>query len=85
MKMKIRYENKYGRVVLMHHNGNISELRNYKDNQLHNRWIKLHRDGKLISVARCEIVLKHGNWLINNDKGKTLYVLHYENGRKSEA
>jgi len=83
MTAKISEGKKEGIVQIYFENGQLNEIRSYKNNLMDGTWEIYNIYKVKVSVANYKDGLKHGQWLIFDDKGTLLYDMEYTNGPKS--
>lgn len=83
MTAKISEGKKEGIVQIFFENGQLNEIRSYKNNLMDGTWEMYNIYKVKVSVANYKDGLKHGQWLIYDDKGTLLYDMEYTNGQKS--
>lgn len=83
MTAKIVEGKKEGIVQVFFENGQLNEIRSYKNNQMDGTWEMYNIYKVKVSVANYKNGVKHGEWLIYDDKGTLLYEMEYTDGQKS--
>lgn len=83
MTAKISEGKKEGIVQIFFENGQLNEIRSYKNNLMDGTWEIYNIYKVKVSVANYKDGLKHGQWLIFDDKGTLLYDMEYSAGQKS--
>ncbi len=83
MTAKIYEGKKEGAVQIFFENGQLNEIRSYKNNLMDGTWEMYNIYKVKVSVANYKDGQKHGQWLIYDDKGTLLYDMEYTNGQKS--
>ena len=83
MTAKISEGKKEGIVQVFFENGQLNEIRSYKNNQMDGTWEMYNIYKVKVSVANYKNGLKHGEWIIYDDKGTLLYEMEYTDGLKS--
>lgn len=83
MTAKISEGKKEGIVQIYFDNGQLNEIRSYKNNLMDSTWEIYNIYKVKVSVANYKDGLKHGQWLIYDDKGTLLYDMEYTNGQKT--
>jgi antitoxin component YwqK of YwqJK toxin-antitoxin module len=83
MTAKISEGKKEGIVQIFFENGQLNEIRSYKNNQMDGTWEMYNIYKVKVSVANYKNGLKHGQWLIFDDKGTLLYDMEYKDGQKT--
>jgi antitoxin component YwqK of YwqJK toxin-antitoxin module len=83
MTAKIVAGKKEGIVQIFFENGQLNEIRSYKNNLMDGTWEMYNIYKIKVSVANYKDGLKHGKWMIYDDKGTLLYDMEYNNGEKT--
>ncbi len=83
MTAKISEGKKEGIVQIYFENGQLNEIRSYKNNLMNGTWEIYNIYKVKVSLANYKDGLKHGQWLIYDDKGTLLYDMEYTDGQKT--
>ncbi len=83
MTAKISEGKKEGIVQVYFDNGQLNEIRSYKNNLMDGTWEMYNIYKIKVSVANYKNGLKHGKWYIYDDTGTLLYDMEYTNGEKT--
>ncbi len=83
MTAKISEGKKEGIVQIFFENGQLNEIRSYKNNQMDGTWETYNIYKVKVSVANYKNGLKQGKWYIYDDKGTLLYDMEYADGQKT--
>jgi antitoxin component YwqK of YwqJK toxin-antitoxin module len=83
MTAKISEGKKEGVVQIFFDNGQLNEIRSYKNNLMNGTWEMYNIYKVKVSVANYKNGLKHGKWYIYDDTGTLLYDMEYNNGEKT--
>lgn len=83
MTAKISEGKKEGIVQIFFENGQLNEIRSYKNNLMDGTWEMYNIYKVKVSVANYKNGLKHGKWYIYDDTGTLLYDMEYVNGEKT--
>ena len=80
IEMNLEKGQKNGTVNVYFDNGQLNEVRSYKNNLMHGSWITYNEQKVLVGLANYKDGLKHGAWMIWDANGNLLYELHYNMG-----
>lgn len=74
---------KDGEMYLYYEDGNINEVRSYKNNKMHGTWITYAPNNVKIAEATYNNGKKDGQWFIWDEKGTLRCEMFYKNGQKT--
>ena len=72
-----------GIYKLVDDDGNLQEVRTFKQGMLDGTWLQYDEDENLIAIANYKDDKKHGKWVIWDSNGIKRYELFYDNGERS--
>ena len=67
------------KATFYHDNGNIAQLGNFQDGQLHGEWIMFDESGKKVAIGQYSLGMKTGKWFFW--KGDLLQEVDYSDNR----
>jgi antitoxin component YwqK of YwqJK toxin-antitoxin module len=73
---------KEGICLLFFDDGQLNEIRSYKQGKMHGTWITYNQKGTKIGEANYSQNLKNGKWYIWDENGTLRYEMFYLDGEK---
>ncbi|MFO7657878.1 MAG: toxin-antitoxin system YwqK family antitoxin [Bacteroidales bacterium] len=74
---------KHGLASIYFKDGSLSELRMYRNNQMHGTWVTWNEKGKKTAEANYAADKKNGKWYIWDENGVKRYEMIYFDGEKA--
>lgn len=72
-----------GTYKLLADNGNLKEVRSFKEGKLDGTWLQYDENKNLIAIANYKDDKKHGKWIVWDSNGIKRYELNYNNGDRT--
>lgn len=74
---------KSGSMILYFPNGQVNEIRAYKDGKMDGTWLTFTEKGSKVAEANYADGLKNGKWFIWDENGVLRYDMTYQKGQKA--
>lgn len=74
---------KQGECKLYFEDGELNEIRHYKNNEMNGTWLTFNNLGVKVAEASYKNGKKDGNWFVWDDEGNLKYELCYKDGEKT--
>lgn len=72
-----------GLTKIYSENGQLEEIRSFKEGKMHGKWEKWNRQQVKIAEANYNNNLKEGKWFVWDDNGTLRYDMTYSKGNKT--
>ena len=73
---------KSGSMMIYFPNGQVNEIRSYKDGKMDGTWLTFTEKGSKVAEANYTNGLKNGKWFIWDENGVLRYDMTYKGGQK---
>jgi antitoxin component YwqK of YwqJK toxin-antitoxin module len=72
-----------GVYKLLSDNGNLAEVRTFREGKLDGTWLQYDENENLVAIANYKNDQKHGKWVIWDSSGVKRVEMYYEEGKRT--